>query len=260
MANPGAFKRELKKGVPDGDDVIGVKRALSRAGFMTWQEFDDAWNDKVTAACNAFQKKRGIKIGPYITGTHTALKAANVPANKPNAGQDAFDDRAAALYKGYLVPSKVPNLGSVFAGGQSVLRHDLTHRTSGLPRNGSGDMWPAFDDAFSVGTNIIAPEDLEVFQASSSNPGDACYARGVSRIEYWFGHLVIAPAVGTKLPKGKPFAKVCPNNLGGGPHVHVAVNVERLWGAGKVLTHKTSYQHGAPLIGDQLAAGRPLSR
>jgi hypothetical protein len=240
--------------------VIGVKRAISRAGFFPWQEFDDAWNDKIAAATNAFQKRKGIKVGPYVSGTHAKLKATNVPAESPNAGQDAFDDRAAALYKSYLPPTAVPNLGPTFAGGKSVLKQDLTHRTSGLPLNGTGSLWPAFDDAFATGINIIAPEDLEVYQASSSHPGDACYCHGKSKIDWWFGHLVIAPDVGTKIPKGKAFAKTCPNNLGGGPHVHVAVNVERLWGKGKALTHKTTYSHGAPLIGDQLAAGRPLSR
>ena len=260
MSNPGAFKRELRKGVPDGDDVIGVKRAISRAGFFPWQEFDDAYNEKTEAAVHAFQKAKGIKVGPYVAGTHTKLKAANVPAGKPQAGEDAFDDRAAALYKSYLPPTAAPNLGPLFKGGRSVLKQDLTHRTSGLPNNGSGDMWPALDDAFAAGTTIIAPEDIEITKSSSSNPGDACYAKGKSGIEWWFGHLVTAPAVGKQIKKGATIGHVCQNNLGGGPHVHAALNVERLWGKGKALTHKTTYSHGAPLIGDQLAAGRPLAR
>jgi hypothetical protein len=41
--------------------------------------------------------------------------------------------------------------------------------------------------------------------------------------------------------------------VGGGPHVHVGVNVELLWGLGKQLAHHTNYTHGAPLIRDQLA-------
>ena len=254
MADPGAFKRELKKGVPDGDDVIGVKRAISRAGFFPWQEFDDAYNEKIEAAVHAFQKAKAIKVGPYIAGTHSKLKAANVPSGKPQAGEDCFDDRGAALYKQYLPPTAAPNLGPVFKGGRSLLKQDLTHATSGIP------LYPALDDAFDEGCAVIAPEDIEITKASSSNPGDACYAEGKSGIRYWFGHLTTAPAVGKQIKKGATIGKVCRNNLGGGPHVHVALNVEKLWGKGKELTHKTSYSHGAPLIGDQLAAGRPLSR
>ena len=113
---------------------------------------------------------------------------------------------------------------------------------------------------FAQGKTIIAPEDLEITKASSSSPGDACYALGKSGLQYWFGHLVLAPEVGKKIAKGGTVGKVCANSLGGGPHVHVAVNVEGLWGAGAQMTHKTTYSHGAPLIGDQLAAGRPLAR
>lgn len=244
----------MKQGVPDGDDVVGVKRAISRAGFFPWQEFDDAYNEKIAKAVNGFQRAKGLKLGPYSQATHAALKRANVPADKPNAGQDAFDDRGAALYKSYQPPSAVPNLGPVMKGGLSVLKHDLTHATSGIP------LYPAFDDAFATGTVIIAPEDIEITKASSSRPGDACYALGKSKIQYWFGHLVAAPGVGKQIKKGATVGHVCSNNLGGGPHVHVAVNVERLWGKGKELTHKTTYSHGAPLIGDQLAAGRPLAR
>ena len=163
-----------------------------------------------------------------------------------------FDDKAAALYKQYQPVDKVPDLGPVFSGGKSVLKHDLTHATSGI------SLYPAFDDAFAQGKTIIAPEDIEVTKASSSSPGDACYAKGKSGLQYWFGHLTSAPAVGTKIAKGKKIGVTCVNNMGGGPHVHVGVNVEKLWGAGKQMTHKTSYSHGAPLIGDQLAAGHPL--
>jgi Putative peptidoglycan binding domain len=268
MADPGKFKRALyppshEKGpVSDGDDVVGVKRAISRAGFFEWQEFDDAYNEAIADAVERFQRARGLDpTGAYGSATHSKLRAANVPSGKPQAGEDAFDDRGAALYRQYMVPELVPSLGPTFRGGVVVLKHDLTHPTGGLPRNSSGvSLWPAFDDAFEVGCNIIAPEAIEVYQASSSNPGDACYAHGASGLDWWFGHLVAAPAVGTKIRKGSGVGRVCPNSLGGGPHVHVAINVERLWGRGAILTHRTSYSHGAPLIGDQLAAGRALKR
>lgn len=143
-------------------------------------------------------------------------------------------------------PVVLPDLGPVWAGGKSVLDHDLTHPTSGIPR------YPAFDDAFVEGREIIAPEDLKVTRASSSNPGAAMYAVGASGIQYWFGHLAFAPAVGRMFKKGQTMGKVGPNRVGGGPHVHVGVNVEKLLGPGKELEHHTNYTHGAPTVREQL--------
>jgi peptidoglycan hydrolase-like protein with peptidoglycan-binding domain len=259
MADPGPFKRPLyppsadKGPVKDGDDVVAVKRAISRAGFFDWGEFDDAYNEKIADAVQAFQKKNGLgDSGFYGEETHKKLKAKKVPSGSPNAGEAVFDQKAASLYKTYHPPDKVPDLGPVFSGSKSVLKQDLTHATSGIP------LYPAWDDAFGQGKTIIAPEDIKITKASSSNPGDACYAEGKSGLRYWFGHLTTAPAVGAKIAKGKKIGVTCANSMGGGPHVHVGVNVEKLWGSGKQMTHKTSYSHGAPLIGDQLAAGHPL--
>lgn len=142
----------------------------------------------------------------------------------------------------------VPDLGPVVAGGQTVLEHDLTHATSGIP------LYPAFDDAFREGAVIIAPEDLTVTKASSSRPGDACYAQGASGIRYWFGHLAYAPEPGTRIRKGATVGRTCENHIGGGPHVHLGINVEKLLGVGRELQHKTGYQHGAPTVGAQLQA------
>lgn len=147
----------------------------------------------------------------------------------------------------------VPVLGPVWMGGKSVLTHDLTHATTGIP------LFPAFDDAFKQGTVIIAPEDMEVIPNprtgdpfSSANPGEAFYSRGKSKIRYWFGHLDRNHKVGTTFKKGDAVGKVAANLIGGGPHVHVGVNIELLVGVGKELVHHTNYTHGAPLIGVQL--------
>ena len=177
MADPGKHKRPLyppshpKGPVPDGDDIVGVKRAISRAGFMDWQEFDDAYNEKVALAVAAFQRAKKLDVsGSYGEPTHSALRKANVPSGA-RAGQDCFDDRAAALYKNYLTPDSVPDLGPVFKGGKSVLYQDLTHATSGIP------LFPAWDDAFDEGCVIIAPEALRITKASSWNRG--CLLCGV---------------------------------------------------------------------------------
>jgi hypothetical protein len=149
-----------------------------------------------------------------------------------------------------MLPQKpvVPALGPVCKGGKSVLEHDCTHATGGIP------LYPAFDDAFAQGVSIIAPEALTVTRQSTSRPGKAFYATGKSGIRWWFGHLEVAPPVGKVFAKGTVVGRTCVNTIGGGPHVHVGVNVEALWGKGQELIHKMTYQHGAPTIGAQLAA------
>lgn len=143
---------------------------------------------------------------------------------------------------------KLPDLGPVCVGGRSVLEHDCTHPTGGIA------LYPAFDDAFQEGRTVVAPEPLTVTRPSSSHPGLAFYADGESGIRYWFGHLDRTHMAGTKFRKGTSVGKVTRNTVGGGPHVHVGVNVERLWGRGKQLVHHSNYTHGAPLIGTQLKA------
>ena len=149
----------------------------------------------------------------------------------------------------------VPNLGPVGKSGKSVLLQDLNHASYGLPKDSRGvSLWPAFDDAFDVGVVIIACEDMVVYRESSSNPGEAFYTKGKSKLRYWYAHLDRTHREGTIFKKGDAVGKVCPNNIGGGPHTHVAVNIEHLVGIGKQLKHHTNYTHGAPLIGVQLNA------
>lgn len=143
-------------------------------------------------------------------------------------------------------------LGPVWAGGRSVLDQSCTHFTSGLG-------WPAFDDAFAEGLAIIAPEPLVVIPNpvtgaawSSSNPGLAFYARGASGLLYWYGHLDARHAPGTHFAAGDYMARVAPNNVGGGPHVHVAIDARPV--LGRHLESGRNYTLGAPTIGEQLAA------
>ena len=264
MADPGPLKRPLYPPdhpdgpSPGGGDVIAIKRAISRAGFWLWQKFDNAYSNAFAQGGSdgdgvaGFQRKNGIQgTGNYGSATHNALRDYVIPKGLPHAGEKAFDQTAANQYLGYDPPSSggdVPNLGPIYSGSKSVLDQDLTHATGGL------DLYPAFDDAFGEGRTIIAPENIEITKASSSNPGDACYALGDSGIQYWFGHLTTAPSVGVRISKGGKVGVTCVNNIGGGPHCHLGINVENLWGKGKQLQHHTDYTHGAPTVGDQLAS------
>lgn len=149
-----------------------------------------------------------------------------------------------------LLPDPVPALGPLWRGGRSLLLQDLTHETEGIP------LYPAFDDAFAVGREIIAPEPLVVIApATSSSPGAAFYARGASLLQYWIGHLQSSPRIGTKFVKGQTIGRVCPQFRPNGQpnhHCHCGVNAELLLGHGKELLHHSNYTHGAPTIGAQL--------
>jgi hypothetical protein len=146
-----------------------------------------------------------------------------------------------------LKPVPVPNLGPVWNGGKSVLLHDLTHKTAGIP------LYPAFDDAYVQGRVIIAPEVMTVIEPyTGANPGEAFYARGRSKLRYWFGHLDRFHSPGTVFAKGEAIGKVAANHIGGGPHVHVGINIELIAGEGKQLLHHSDYTHGAPTVGSQL--------
>jgi hypothetical protein len=230
-----------------GPTALALKRAMSRLGHLPWEpdKWDNVFNRKLEDALDKWTPGHD----GYGPGRYDKLRAA-----KTSRGEYALDAQAIALIKSDHQESqaKVPDLGPIFNGGASVLQHDLTHPTGGIP------LYPAFDDAFRQGTGIIAPEEMTCTRISTSNPGLSMYATGKSGIKWWFGHLDSRPPVGTKLRKGQKIGNVAANNVGGGPLCHVGMNVEALWGAGKEMSHKENYTHGAPLVGDQLRAGKPL--
>jgi hypothetical protein len=237
----------------EGPTAEALKRAMKRAqhGFAnkTLGELNQVFNQDLEGALDRWDP--GGQDG-YGEGRWEKIRNLKCPAESPHQGEWALDEYALRLIRDEHQADNVPNLGPVFAGGKALTKHDLTHATSGIP------LYPAFDDAFAQDCTIIAPEDLTVTKASSSSPGDACYCEGKSGLRYWFGHLWSAPAVGVKILKGGRIGSTCENHQGGGPHVHVAINVEKLWGSGKQMSHHTNYTHGAPTIGAQLEAGHPL--
>ena len=108
-----AFKRILynassSKYPMKGDDALAVKRALSRAGFIGWQDFNNVYGEQAIKGCIAFQKSVGIKgndggppQGNYGESTHKKLLKAKAEGKH----EWAFDDYSAKLYKGYKEPS-----------------------------------------------------------------------------------------------------------------------------------------------------------
>lgn len=239
-----------------GNTAIAVKRALSHLGFLEWEDgFGPYWNHKVNNACADWKRKRGLIPGNSTDGSwgpkaHTVMRSAWY--EKAGKKLPAFDAKAQDLLKDEKKgqeppPSKVPELGSMWNGGLSVLQQDLTHATEGI------DNYPAFDDAFQAGREIIAPDACEVFKKdTSARPGEAVYLKGLQKVDFWVAHIDRDYNLGTMFRKGQFIARVVNTDIGGGPHCHVGVNIERLVGAGKELKHHTNYTHGAPTIGQQL--------
>jgi hypothetical protein len=123
MPDPGPLKRTLyppSHSEPQskaGDDVIAVKRAISRAGFWKWQEFSDDYtnafahgDDENGNGVAGYQRSVGLDgTGTYGKNTHEKLRKAKVPKGGQHAGDDVFDGTACELYSGSTPPgSKTP--------------------------------------------------------------------------------------------------------------------------------------------------------
>lgn len=194
----------------------------------------------------------GIFFRGWVKEFQKAYEIAQTGVIGPATWEDLLPFIPAAD-KARLLPQTPPppswrNVGPIVAGDTSVLDHSCTHDTDGL------DLYPAFDTAFGSGRKIVAPEDIEATRSSHSHPGFAFYATGKSGLRYWFGHLDRTHERGERFKKGQTVGYTVPTTIGGGPHCHLGVNVELLWGEGTELAHKTGYQTGAPTIRVQLRA------
>jgi len=146
------------------------------------------------------------------------------------------------------------NIGPIQPGGVSLLDMSLTHPTAGIP------LFPAVDTAWGGGGGVlvIAPEPCTVdTKDTSSNPGEAVYLTGVSKLRHWVGHLDRDWPLGHKFKKGDLIGRTL-NIPGKSDHAHWGVNAEALLGKGKELKWGdgtgTPYTSGAPKIGVQLEA------
>jgi hypothetical protein len=76
--------------VPGGDDIIAVKRAISRAGYFPWRKYDNAYNKTFAIeGVKEFQKASGLAGGGiYGKATHDKLRNTRCK-NKPD--EWAFD-------------------------------------------------------------------------------------------------------------------------------------------------------------------------
>ncbi len=98
------------RGPTTGDDVLAVKRAISRMGYWPWGEFDREYNDRfahgvgrrrATSGVAGYQASHDLPAtGWYGRRTHELLVASRVPAGLPHAGEWAFDQASINLYRG----------------------------------------------------------------------------------------------------------------------------------------------------------------
>lgn len=91
--------------VPGGDDVLAIKRAVSRAGFYPWRAFNNAYNEEfVTEGIKKFQKKVGLPVtGIYNKATHDKLCNTH---SKKTPKQWAFDTFSITLIKNAIERKK----------------------------------------------------------------------------------------------------------------------------------------------------------
>jgi len=231
------------KGPSEGRDVKDfVKRTLHRlpavipvgADFFPKppEGFNDVYNAKTEQAVEVFQRFTNIQpTGQFGQKTLDEMWTY----------ADAYSKWVYRLYTPPKPKPPVPALGPLVPGGPSLLNCRLTHQTDGIPH------YPAIDAGWIVGLDALAVEDMVVTRASSANVGDACFTRGSSGIDYWYGHLDLCPPVGTTLRLGAKVGDihVHPN----GAHVHLGVDARALTG-GKDLLY--GYGPDVPTVGEQL--------
>lgn len=82
-----------------GLDVVAVKRALSRAGWMDWGPFTALFGDAAVKALKSFQHHHGILAsGAYGVQSHIALVHSSADASG-HLGEWAFDDYSIFLMR-----------------------------------------------------------------------------------------------------------------------------------------------------------------
>jgi hypothetical protein len=190
-------------------------------------------------------KQREALLKSAMADLRKTLEGYVTHPNGPH-WQDAFS-KLNKLRSDLAVPP-VPQLGPVLEDGLAMLLQAPTHNTDGVP------FYPAYDTGFGqAGRWIIAPEYITITKQSGAMGGDAVFARGRSKIEYWIGHLTPAPANGKTFAKGARIARIADQS--GTDHVHWGLDVRPL--TGKSLKYGANgngpdYTWGSPTIGAQL--------
>lgn len=234
------LKRPLYGG-ERGGDVLAVQRALNAWASAPSLEVNSVYDRDTEARMKMFQGEQKIKPA---TGN---MGQASLDRMWP-----FFDAYGRMRYRRYSAPSPLPELGPMTKGGRPFLELSLTHATSGIP------LFPAVDLAWGAGVPVLAPESCTVdTKDTSSNPGEALYLLGFSKLRLWVGHLDRDHPLGTKFRRGATLGLTI--DQAGTDHGHVGVNAEFYLGKGQQFKYGRNgngppYTLGAPSMLSQLEA------
>lgn len=116
------FVRKLAVG-NSGPDVIAVKRALSRGGWMEWGDFTPLYGPYAAQAVKAMEKTKGYKqTGVYAFTRHEALRKSR---RQGTTNEWAFDALSIKILNGEAVtPEERMRSGIVDAAVYSIVRRD----------------------------------------------------------------------------------------------------------------------------------------
>lgn len=116
------FVRALGLG-NSGPDVIAVKRALSRGGWMEWGDFTPLYGQYAVAAVRALEKTKGLKsTGRYTFTRHEALRKSH---RKGTTNEWAFDALSIKILKGEeTTPEERMRSAIVDAAIYSIVKRD----------------------------------------------------------------------------------------------------------------------------------------
>jgi hypothetical protein len=210
------------------------------------------WKRAMPALWEVRLSLRGTEDGDMLAEAHGFLKLT----------EHGYDPRAVNWREAFeridfveagLAPPPVPYLGAVTPGGKAVNLQQLSHNTDGVHRLGQPSYYPAFDFGWVPGLAMLAVEPMRVRRQSSAMGADAFYAAGESGIDYWYGHLVRAPATGTRFKRGDVVARIAA--IPGVDHGHLGINAipvigkDLSWGR---YGRGPDYTWGSPTVGAQL--------
>lgn len=214
------FHRALKLG-SRGRDVIAVKRALSRAGFIRWGKFTPVFGPFAVRALKNYQRTIPVQpTGLYGRKTHEQLI-------------QHFDLYARRLYeRSSKTPAKpVPNTDMPPPSGAGLRLPQYfraTHQTAGL------EGFPAIDMFAKPGTLVYPPEAGMVVKHSGRDPrsggspggsyGWSIYLRGDSGATYYMTHFGSrATMLYARVRRDQAIGTVCDSRVSGKPgtsHIH----------------------------------------
>jgi len=168
MTKPPAvpFPRVLLVGVPQGQDVVAVKRALSRAGYWPWTTFTPYYTKALAKAMSVFQVTERLKPdGVYGLVTHERLRRTSWEAGPQ--GTWAFDKTAVHLMnEAYLLQHP-----GVVCPVKYGMRPSFLHPTGGVRGN------YALDFMDPGGTSVYAPVGCVITHVSGHPPSTGTHGR-----------------------------------------------------------------------------------